>query len=325
MGYKNFEYRAPTCDDGGRTFSISLFIDDERETRWVEEDCGIAGLTVMARRTLDDLQGAVIGASRGFADLVYLDVRKVDARMLGLLCRLDGDLARIGTKVVVGTVMECLDDVFGCFEQSGAQILIQPSRVDRVLSFSKLKGELGGRVREMSGEDRMALIRLSEQVGQMAEHVARLSELNGVGGKSAFAFADTIAPDRSEMRQAIDSASSAPQPDPRIVRQVIRSRQRRASLFAGDLFADPAWDMLLDLTAARGEHRRVSVTSLCIAAAVPATTALRWIDQMIAAGWFEKVRDTADGRRAFISLTDKAADAMSRYFAQVDAPMALAA
>jgi hypothetical protein len=41
-----------------------------------------------------------------------------------------------------------------------------------------------------------------------------------------------------------------------------------------DLFADPGWDILLDLYAARQEGKQVSVSSLCIAAAVPPTTAL---------------------------------------------------
>ncbi len=59
--------------------------------------------------------------------------------------------------------------------------------------------------------------------------------------------------------------------------RIIRQRQLRARFFDGELFADPAWDMLLDLTAARVEARRVSVTSLCIASGVPPTTALRWI------------------------------------------------
>ena len=49
-------------------------------------------------------------------------------------------------------------------------------------------------------------------------------------------------------------------------------RQLRARFFDGELFADPTWDMLLDLTAARVEHTRVSVTSLCIASGVPPTT-----------------------------------------------------
>ena len=87
--------------------------------------------------------------------------------------------------------------------------------------------------------------------------------------------------------------------------------------FDGELFGDPAWDMLLDLTAARAEHTRVSVTSLCIASGVPPTTALRWIGQMTDAGLLCRVEDETDRRRAFITLTDKAADAMARYFAEL--------
>jgi DNA-binding MarR family transcriptional regulator len=75
--------------------------------------------------------------------------------------------------------------------------------------------------------------------------------------------------------------------------------------------------MLLDLTAARSEHRRVSVTSLCIASGVPPTTALRWIGQMVEQGQFVRVGDQADRRRAFIELSDRCADAMARYFAEI--------
>ena len=98
-----------------------------------------------------------------------------------------------------------------------------------------------------------------------------------------------------------------------------------AVFFDADLFADPAWDMLLDLTAAHAEGQQVSVTSLCIAAGVPATTALRWIKQLVETGVFERVADAADKRRAFIALSDKSVDAMARYFASIEAPLARAA
>jgi hypothetical protein len=98
---------------------------------------------------------------------------------------------------------------------------------------------------------------------------------------------------------------------------MIRHRQLRARFFDGELFADPAWDMLLDLTAARAEHTRVSVTSLCIASGVPPTTALRWISQMTQAGLLERVEDESDRRRAFIALSAPAADGMARYFAEL--------
>ena len=106
-------------------------------------------------------------------------------------------------------------------------------------------------------------------------------------------------------------------PEPRLVRLIIRQRQLRSQYFDSELFADPAWDILLDLTAARAEHTRVSVTSLCIASGVPPTTALRWIGQMVEAGLLERVEDETDRRRAFIQLSDKAADAMARYFAEL--------
>ena len=98
---------------------------------------------------------------------------------------------------------------------------------------------------------------------------------------------------------------------------MIRHRQLRARFFDSELFADPAWDMLLDLTAARAEHTRVSVTSLCIASQVPPTTALRWISQMTEAGMLERVEDDLDRRRAFVALTDSTADAMARYFQEI--------
>lgn len=103
-------------------------------------------------------------------------------------------------------------------------------------------------------------------------------------------------------------------PDSPLVRQIIRHRKRRDQYFGAGLFADPAWDMLLDLAAARAEHTRVSVSSLCIASGVPPTTALRWISQMTDAGLLRRIEDETDRRRAFIVLSDAAADAMARYF-----------
>ncbi len=116
-----------------------------------------------------------------------------------------------------------------------------------------------------------------------------------------------------------------PLPDPQVVRQIIANRQARSRFFDADLFGDPAWDMLLDLTAAHAEGTQVSVTSLCIAAAVPATTALRWLTQMVESGIFIRVPDPADRRRAFIGLSEKAVTAMSGYFASLRTQVLLAA
>lgn len=84
----------------------------------------------------------------------------------------------------------------------------------------------------------------------------------------------------------------------------IKQRRLCERFFNNDLFADPAWDILLDLTVTRLEQKDVAVSSLCIAACVPTTTALRWIKVLMDAGLLERRVDPDDGRRNYIQLTD---------------------
>lgn len=98
--------------------------------------------------------------------------------------------------------------------------------------------------------------------------------------------------------------------DAALVRRLIHLRRDRDRWFPAEIFADPAWDMLLDLIAARLEGNRVPVSSLCIAAAVPTSTALRWVRSLQEAGLFIRHVDPDDARRSYIILSDTAADAM---------------
>ena len=102
------------------------------------------------------------------------------------------------------------------------------------------------------------------------------------------------------------------------VRAVIKARRARERYFAAELFSDPAWDMMLDLMAARLEGRAVSVSSLCIAAAVAPTTALRWIARMTEEGLLDRRADSTDRRRAFMALTDVARARMRAYLAALE-------
>ena len=101
------------------------------------------------------------------------------------------------------------------------------------------------------------------------------------------------------------------------LRQIIASRSQRARYFPTELFADPAWDILLDLTRARLENQQVSVSSVCIAASVPMSTALRWVRQMTEAGLLRRWTDPKDRRRDLIALTDTTAERMRDYLATV--------
>ena len=98
------------------------------------------------------------------------------------------------------------------------------------------------------------------------------------------------------------------------VRAVIRARRARAQFFEATLFADPAWDMLLELFASELGTERMSVTALCAGAAVPATTALRWIRTLEAQGLVQRKEDPLDARRMFLSLSRTAYSAMAALF-----------
>lgn len=151
------------------------------------------------------------------------------------------------------------------------------------------------------------LKQLSYEVNRIATTLAQLTERSGPVEDSnrPFDIADT--PDISA----------------EAVQAIIGARRLRARYFPVDLFADPAWDMLLDLFEAEITNRRVPVSSLCIAAAVPATTALRWLKAMVDRGIFIRRADPLDGRRVFVELAPDTSRALRRYFAGLEAHLPL--
>ena len=100
------------------------------------------------------------------------------------------------------------------------------------------------------------------------------------------------------------------------VRGVLKLRAARRGIFGNALFGEPAWEVLLELYEAQLTHRSESVSSLCIASGVPATTALRWIQNLENDGWIERTADPKDRRRVFVKLSQKGQDAMNRLFAR---------
>lgn len=310
------------CDAAGMPALVSIFADRPLVRAASEEDLRSVGFRLAHSGALDAL---IEGEIATLGDVVLLDCPHVDAAGMAALSRLDMRVAKSGAQLVVTTSIEALDDVFACFDQSAPQILVDAGRAEIVVAVGRTLGGIsGGRIRELAEEDRLALIRLSEQVDAIAKRLEGLS----YGAVETGSIVSQLS-DRKIMFKGMDGADASPHvkgqlrvplPDPRLVRQIIARRQARARFFDAELFADPAWDMLLDLTAAHAEHARVSVTSLCIASGVPATTALRWIRQMTECGLFERVEDSADRRRAFITLSDQAVDAMARYFDAVGKP-----
>lgn len=311
----NFSYESAT-DAAGLPARVSIFSDRASVRTEIAGMLGGAGFRIGQQGGLSAL---LDGGVLPLGDVVLVDCPRIDAAGMAALSRLDSRIARAGCDAVAITSIDALDDVFSCFGESAPQILVDPQQAEIIVAVGRILGQVSGsRVRELSNEDRLSLLRLSEQVDHIAKQVSGLSR--------------GFAPEHSdaslgEGRTAFVSGSSsaavsgrASLPNPQLVRQIIARRQARARYFDGGLFADPAWDMLLDLTAAYGEGQRVSVTSLCIASGVPATTALRWIGQMTEDGLFERVEDPTDRRRAFVGLSKTAREAMVGYFAEIDEP-----
>jgi nucleotide-binding universal stress UspA family protein len=93
-------------------------------------------------------------------------------------------------------------------------------------------------------------------------------------------------------------------------------RRRRDRAFEGlQLFGEPAWDILLDVAAAEAKGDRLQVTSVCIGACVPETTALRWIGVLERRGLLRREHDLTDQRRSFVRLTTEGARRLRAYFA----------
>jgi DNA-binding MarR family transcriptional regulator len=120
----------------------------------------------------------------------------------------------------------------------------------------------------------------------------------------------------------LDDVAGAPQTPVKAamsdrVRAILYARRKRTHFFDSELFADPAWDILLELYAAHLGQYRTAVTSLCIGAAVPATTALRWIKLLETRGLILRRPDATDGRRVFMELSDTAVAAMDSLFSAV--------
>jgi hypothetical protein len=101
-------------------------------------------------------------------------------------------------------------------------------------------------------------------------------------------------------------------------RELLNSRRLITRYFDPALFADPALDILLDLYAATAEGKKVGTSSACIAAAVPSTTALRWIARLKAMKLIEDQPDPTDGRRKWLTLTIAAHAQMTAYLERIN-------
>jgi len=146
--------------------------------------------------------------------------------------------------------------------------------------------------------------------------LVRLAQLSEELRRIAFLLVHLSAETTSEGSRAASDAYGA-ELSTDLLSAIIRARQMRSRYIANDLFAEPAWDMMLELLEAEITQRRVTVSKLCNAAEVPSTTALRWLDAIVDKGIAIRRPDRFDSRLVYVELCDGASAALRRYFAEL--------
>lgn len=268
---------------------------------------------------LDDDATCVEEYAETVESLGYTTVTALDA---GTALRLLADDKRIGI-VMTDLQMPSMDGLTFLDELSSRFAPIRPLVAIVVTGFGSLENAVQAMrfnavdfLQKPVSRDNLALAlrrastRWAQLVGQW-----RLRALMDRGRQEP-----AIPPAAAAPKASGDTAPGAP-PDAKelqaFVRSIIRSRQQRSEFLDPELFADPSWDILLDLTSARFEGKPVPVSSACAASNVPFTTAFRYVKLLVDAGLVRRWNDPADKRRVLLELEDSTFEAMSAYLSAI--------
>ncbi|MEO8453932.1 MAG: MarR family transcriptional regulator [Sphingomicrobium sp.] len=264
---------------------------------------GATGIRIAADVAVPEARGRIERQVSASAIWVELDHDCGDA-LDELLTQVNRDVAAGRYAAVVSASSGLIDSVMSRLEDSAVELIIDADDAERAAALAIATSTHGNALRlsDVASDGNAERLRqLSDEVSRIAATLARLSS-----GPSP-------APRPVEAAPTLD----LPPLSEDTVRSVIRARRLRGRYFPEEMFADPAWDMLLDLLQAEISQLRVPVSSLCIAAAVPATTALRWLKTLVQQGVFVRRADPHDGRRVFVELAPEASSALRGYFAEV--------
>lgn len=263
-----------------------LVVDDDAEclAEYVEM---IAGLGYACQGTDSPTDALQLIASDSGIGIILADVQMPTMDGLTLLDELTSRF--MATRPLVSIIVT---------GQSSLQTAVQAMRSNAIDFLSKPVP-----FEELAAALRRASARWSQLLGaRKVEALVRLA-----GGNTA---AD--APGVSQ-----EGMAPSPKQLQSFVRSIVRFRQNRAQFLDSALFADPAWDILLDLTSAALEGKPVPASSVSAASQAPLSTALRYIRQLTDAGLIRSWRDPEDKRRTLLELEPETFQAMHDYLSSV--------
>ena len=162
------------------------------------------------------------------------------------------------------------------------------------------------------------------EVAQKSEVVLTAEEASEAARLIKLLFEKGAEPDAALEREvrsldALLSSPARPADRTRLVRLARRTffaRRARDHFVGGAMFGEPAWDMLLALYFTEGTDRQ-TISSLSVHSAVPATTALRWIDHLVAKRLIHRTPHMTDRRITYLEISDKGREGLDAYFSAV--------
>ncbi|MEH3048045.1 PAS domain-containing protein [Sphingomonas adhaesiva] len=183
---------------------------------------------------------------------------------------------------------------------------------------------------ELLGRDLIELTYADDQSFVRAQLEELMQEGASVGMRQRFCTADGRllwmtshislfgAAQRRQLMATVEPMGEAIGEDPRLLLRrsadrILARRRLREGFFGGDMFGEPAFDLLLDLFVQEIDGQNAYTTSLALASGAPMTTALRQISMLVDRGFVRRVPDPVDRRRVMLQLTEHGSTTMWNY------------
>jgi hypothetical protein len=256
------------------------------------------------------------------ADFMLTDITSISGQTEQDYSEIADYLNRHGAQALVWIEWDQLDAVYAALPSERCHLLIDTDDAVAVPILAGTNGQLTmDQLHDRTRDgDYGALHKISDDLADFARTLARIAEQEGTTPAILNDKPISFRPaPQSVFEPMIIEEPVKSGPTAASIRNLIKLRRLRERHFPTGLFADPGWDILLDLYAAKLEGKAVSVSSLCIAAAVPPTTGLRWITTMTEHGELVRRQDPNDARRVFVELSADSEERLIAFFKDAEA------
>ncbi|MEP3759150.1 MAG: hypothetical protein ABJM62_06165, partial [Marinomonas sp.] len=168
MGQADFSY----AENGSDTVQtcVDIVHDNAAERGRLGDALRRADYRIGESLQLEELLSADRFEASG--DVLLLDCEHIGGASLARLAQIDMQLARLPVQVLVTCSLDQLDAAFASLDQTDPQILVDPTRAEILVAVARAANAgRASKLREMSDDERLSLLRLSQQVDALAQRL----------------------------------------------------------------------------------------------------------------------------------------------------------